>query len=333
MPNFPPLLNLGPLPELRVPSATDWPVRRADIQKLVENHLFGPLPPTPAATRAELLCSIRHAKIPDLLVETHRIITRAPDYAFELTLFRPASDAPLPLIIDGDACWSRVDTELLALLARRGFALAYFNRCAIAPDTADCRAQGLFAQFPNAPFGAISAWAWACHRVIDALLPHPAIAPKRIIVTGHSRGGKAALYAGATDTRVALTNPNCSGCMGAGSLRQLHPDAELLHHITRNFPHWFPPTLTPQTSPLDLPLDLHFLKALVAPRALLCTESRDDLWANPPGTALTHDAIRSLWQLLNVPARLALHFRNGPHAHTLDDWQTLLAFTESLPSS
>ena len=325
-----PLIDLGPLPELQISSVGAWPKRRAKILKLVETHLFGPLPPTPVATRAEFLCEIGHKEVAELSIETYRVVTTSPDYAFELTLYIPASKHPVPLILDGDACWMRVNTELLALLARHSYALAYFNRCAIAADDKGNRDRGLFAQFPDAPFNAISAWAWAYHRVVDALSAHPALDPKKIIATGHSRGGKAALYAGATDPRIAVTNPNNSGCGGAGCLRKLHPKAEKLQDIVRSFPHWFLPALTPETSALDLPLDLHFLKALVAPRALLCTESLDDLWANPLGTAITNEAAAPVWQLHGVPERLALHTRNGPHEHNLADWQTLLNFATQI---
>lgn len=48
-------------------------------------------------------------------------------------------------------------------------------------------------------------------RVIDYLVTLPEIDHEKIIVTGHSRGGKTALLTGALDERVAITVPNASG--------------------------------------------------------------------------------------------------------------------------
>ena len=64
-----------------------------------------------------------------------------------------------------------------------------------------------------------SAWAWAAQRCVDALLTMDLVQSDGIAVTGHSRGGKTAILAGATDERIAVTNPNNSGTGGAGLLR------------------------------------------------------------------------------------------------------------------
>ena len=51
-----------------------------------------------------------------------------------------------------------------------------------------------------------------------------------------ARGGKAVLLAGASDTRIALTAPNCSGCGGAGCFRFEGPQSETIENITQSFP-------------------------------------------------------------------------------------------------
>ena len=81
------------------------------------------------------------------------------------------------------------------------------------------RDSGLYRLYPDAEFGVCSAWAWAAHRCVDALLTMDEVQSDGIAVTGHSRGGKTAILAGATDERIAVTNPNNSGCGGAGLLR------------------------------------------------------------------------------------------------------------------
>ena len=319
----------APLPELPAAAATTWLQRRRQIRAIVEKYLYGSLPPTPATTHAELLDSCPYTKVEGVVMQHYRIITTAINYSFEVKLWLPPSDKPLPLIIDGDACWNFIEKKRAALFIMRGYAFAYFNRCAIAPDMPDSRHCGIYQQYPNAPFGALAAWAWGYHRVIDAFVNHPRIDPKKIIVSGHAQGGKAALLAGATDTRVAITNPNASGCMGGGCLRQLHPEAETLEDITTDNPHWFAPTLKPGTSPLAIPIDLHFVKALVAPRALICTESFNDSRNNPPGVSFTHQAALPIWKLFSAEHVLTINYRNGPHGHEPSDWAALLRFADN----
>jgi acetyl esterase/lipase len=152
---------------------------------------------------------------------------------------------------------------------------------------------------------------------------------QHIAVTGHSRGGKAALLAGALDERIALTAPNASGCGGAGCYRVLGEKSEDIAAITNRFSYWFHPRLKEFVSHVDqLPFDQHSLKALVAPRAQLSTEGLDDLWANPYGTQVSFVAARKVYEFLGAAGKIGIHFREGKHAHTAEDWQALLDFAD-----
>ena len=72
------------------------------------------------------------------------------------------------------------------------------------------------AAYPELGFSCLSAWAWGYHRTADALILLGLADEARFVYTGHSRGGKTALLAGATDARAAIVNPAGSGCGGAG---------------------------------------------------------------------------------------------------------------------
>ena len=205
--------------------------------------------------------------------------------------------------------------------------LAEFDRAEIAPDSAE--RIGLYSAYPQYTGGRLAAWAWGYHRVVDYLAAQTWVDQKRIVITGHSRGGKAALLAGATDERVAVTAPNNSGCGGAGCYRYQAGKCEDITAILKNFPFWFQPHFSDFIGKVDrLPFDQHTLKALVAPRALLTTEALGDLWANPQGTQHSHIAAKKVFDFLGVGNRLGIHFREGGHEQNLEDWKTLLDFAD-----
>ena len=308
-----------------------WAQRRREIHALTIPLAYGALPPPPRVTRCVPLhqAVLRHlggARLVSARVEVDGAS------AFGLRIFLPADAIPHPVLINGDACWHYATDEVIAAVLGRGTVLAQFNRVELASDLAGTDTpQVMNAVLGGQPCSALAAWAWGYHRAVDALLQLEDIDPACIAVVGHSRGGKAALLAGATDERIALTSANNSGAGGAGCFRWQGPGAETLADIVAAFPHWFGPQLARFAGrEHELPFDQHFLKALIAPRALLTTEALGDLWANPMGSWQTHRAARAVYALLGVSQRIAIAFREGGHAHTLADWNTLLDFCDAV---
>ena len=115
----------------------------------------------------------------------------------------------------------------------------------------------------------------------------PEINPVKIGITGHSRCGKAALWAGVTDDRFARVMPNNSGCCGTALLRGKH--GENISSINLMMPYWFAPAFGKYVGrEQELPFDQHTVLALVAPRLLHVASGSTDFWADPPWRAPQH---------------------------------------------
>ncbi len=214
--------------------------------------------------------------------------------------------------------------------ARSRYIIARFNRVEIVPDNGrPDRVSGLYAVYPDGDYGALAAWAWGYHRCVDLLATLDCVKADQIAAVGASRGGKAALLAGATDERIALTAPNDSGCCGAGCFRRQGPGSETLEDMIHGAAHWLSPRMKAYVGrERSLPFDQHSVKALIAPRPLLTTEALGDLWANPTGTWQTHVAAREVYRFLGVGQRIGISYREGRHAHLLPDWEAFLDFAD-----
>ena len=313
----------------RVRTGEDWPRRRAELTAAILYYAYGRLPGPPGnvvgketASTVDGACGAIHKKI---------ALTMGPGDAIRLNLEAviPAGKGPFPVIITGDLCWHRITADLLRRVVSRGYILVQFDRTEIVPDCDDGRAAAAYRLYPDCDWGALAAWAWGYHRVVDYLVGTDFADRARIGITGHSRGGKAALLAGALDERIGLVAPNNSGCGGAGCYRHQAAGSEDLGAITTNFPYWWGPRLKEFVGRVDrLPFDQDSLKALVAPRALLTTEALGDLWANPEGTQVTHLAARRVFEFLGAADKIGIYFRPGSHEQNIGDWEVLLDFAD-----
>lgn len=194
------------------------------------------------------------------------------------------------------------DFHCVEYIIDRGYALATFYPGGFASDDKTF-AGGIYDCYPDLDprtrWGAISAWAWGLHRAVDYLTTDVRIDRKRICVTGHSRRGKTALLAAALDERIALAVPHQSGTCGSALSR--NNDQETVGRIGTVFPHWFNKVF-PEFADKEelLPVDQHLLMALVAPRPLLDTSGKKDLWANPGNALKSLQAADKVYKFLGA---------------------------------
>jgi pimeloyl-ACP methyl ester carboxylesterase len=180
---------------------------------------------------------------------------------------------------------------------------------------------------------------------MDYFVRDPRIDAKRVAVVGHSRGGKAALWAGAEDARFAMVVSNESGEGGAALSRRNY--GETLARITEVFPHWFDRNYAGFAGrEAALPVDQHMLLALIAPRMLYVASADQDLWSDPRGEFLSlasSSPVFTLWrdppvapaampplQKPLMAGRRGYHVREGVHNLTPYDWERFMDFAEPL---
>jgi hypothetical protein len=280
---------------------------------------------------------------------------------FELTLFLPntrSGGAPVFLLINNRPPSNTDPTRKeksgfwpAEEMIGRGYGIAAFHYAELAPDDPQKYRDGVIGMFDSGAavesakytWGALGAWAWGASRAMDYFETEPRIDKTRVAVVGHSRGGKAALWAGAQDERFAMVVSNDSGEGGAALSRR--DFGETIERINTSFPHWFAAAYkTFNRRPADLPVDQHLLLALVAPRALYVASADEDLWADPRGEFLSLAAsspVFGLWRdppirPADMPAietplvsgRRGYHIRTGGHNLTLYDWTRFADFAD-----
>ncbi|AHF91189.1 acetyl xylan esterase [Opitutaceae bacterium TAV5] len=352
---------------VRITSATQWEeLRRPELLELFREHVYGRNPAgRPDALRFEVTST---ADAFDGLATCRqvRITCVGPhgELSFPLTVYLPKTPARprgcFLLIVNRNR---KIITESennpqgfwpAREIIARGYATAAFHNSDLAPDDkTDGFRSGVFSIHdaprtggeprPGNAWGTIAAWSWGASRAIDWIVTEPALHGVPVAVAGHSRGGKAALWCGAQDRRVALAISNNSGSTGAAPARITR--GETVKDINGQFPHWFARNYHDYGADVSrLPVDQHELLALLAPRLVYVASASEDAWADPAAefrACVEAGPVYGLYTLPGVGAviqpgiaqplhtgAIGYHLRAGKHDLTAEDWGYFMDFTD-----
>jgi pimeloyl-ACP methyl ester carboxylesterase len=347
-------------------TARQWEQRgRPATLDLFASHVYGRSPVAPAGIRFESV-RLDNQALNGLASEyVCRIVipTAGEPFAFHATVLVPNDPAKRPrptfLLLNNRAKSRDLqpnpqdDFWPVEMLIARGYVAAVIHLVDVQPDEPGDLSAGVIGALPQhdvAPeqrWATLAAWAWGASRAMDWLCTLPFIDPARVAVIGHSRGGKAALWAAAQDQRFAMVVSNESGCGGAALSRRRF--GETLAHINNAFPHWFCENFKKFSGQEDdLPVDQHQLLALIAPRCLYVASAEQDQWADPRGEFLALAHASTVYALYGFPpihtdemppldhplirGPLAYHIRRGTHDLTRYDWERYLAVADLIPA-
>lgn len=235
-------------------------------------------------------------------------------------------------------------------IVSRGYAVVTMCYHDIFPDKEGLMDHSVISLFPGYnqastatdDWQAIGAWAWGSSRIVDFLETQDWVDQRKIAIMGHSRQGKAALWAGAQDTRFKVVISNDSGCGGAALSKRVY--GENIARIIKIFPQWFCPAFSKYADNEEkLPFDQHELLALIAPRNVYVASAAGDLWADPKGEFLSTYHAGPVYQLYGLSGfdanvmpeihnplmkDVGYHIREGIHDVTDYDWECFMDFCD-----
>ena len=355
------------LPELLTSTAgkvitnqRDWlKIRRPELLELFTSQVFGRIPVTSYQKNIRVMKVDPNAMdgLATLKLIDIEISSNSKSITIHLGLFIPnKTNKPVPaFLLICNRLPENIDftrekksgfwpaEEVIA----RGYAVAAFYNADVDPDVDDQFKDGIHGLLDTErtaeSWGTIAAWAWGASRCLDYLVTDKAILSDKIAVVGHSRGAKTALWAGATDKRIAMVVCNEAGTGGSSLSHRRY--GETIERINQSFPHWFCTNFRAYNNKEDsMPFDNHMLMALIATRPLYVASADKDLWGDPRGQYLALYHSVPAYNLLGVPSdipqtmppmnvpvisgKVAYHVRDGEHNLLLKDWNFFMDFAD-----
>ncbi|MEI9945333.1 MAG: sugar-binding protein [Chitinophagaceae bacterium] len=334
----------------KVKTVADWNVRRDEIKDLVQYYEYGYMPQAPE----KVTTSINGTALAVTVNDNGKTATFNAKLTVP-TVAQCGKNGPYPVILSID--FFSGDANPIFLNA--GYAVLSIVYSAIGSDNYDHKG-AFYTLYPydvatGHDVGTLLAWAWGASRGVDALSylvnNDPAFKNtldiNKLVVTGFSRCGKAALAAGFFDDRFDIVSPGASGCGGAAVYRYdafgntpfrsapfgnvytwgTSPGGEVLgdktrhqgHNANEMLPRFLNPDRIYKTKTHGygerLPYDHHEIIAAIAPRAVLITTGNDDYSNNAEGDCIGAEAAKPVFNFLNASENIAINIRTTGEAN------------------
>lgn len=353
---------LTSLSGVRITNTADWErFRRPELMMLLEDFVYGARPYDRPDSLSFTLKRHEHNWLGSGAafkeVEIH-----ANNISFPVYIFIPEKAMkPVPAFVsihietymNQSNFEESLDYDFLPIpeIIARGYAVAVMPVYYVSPDWTHYAGfrKGVFAAMQPNPahrthrsWATLSAWAFGASRVLDYLETDIDVDHTKAAVIGHSRGGKTALWAGATDPRFRLVISNSSGCGGAAYTRG--KKGEHLRDI--NISDWFCDNYHTYNDREEmLPVDQHMLLAAIAPRPLYVKSDDEDEWADPDAELKSARLASPAYELYGLPGvviddeevvlskkyhdgTIAYHRAPGEHKLSRFDWQCYMDFAD-----
>lgn len=332
------MLKQRKLPELK---------SRDEMLQILQQEVYGYLPAVPE----RLSFSVERLKKPNFAgkgtvdrVTANCVLPGGKEFSFPFFAILPTKGEKRPFFVHIKFTGNLPDGgQPTEELVDNGFAVLTFDYRDVTSDDEDMTngfAGVLYPDGKRQPSdpGKIAMWAWAAQRVMDYAQTLDCLDQSRAVVCGHSRLGKTALLAGATDPRFPFVYSNDSGCSGAAISRE--KVGESVTRICTRFPYWFCEQYwIYKNRESEMPFDQHYLVASIAPRKVLIGSATEDEWADPVSEQLCCFAAAPAFPNGFVcPDRQAVagedffggdigyHLREGSHYFSRQDWHKLIKF-------
>lgn len=322
---------------------------KADMLDIMLTNVYGFMPPKPTAISFEV--SKNHIPrfcagkaVCDKVTAVCTIGDKSFSFPFYASL--PTDEIKHPFFVHINFSSDNPDKyQPTEELIDNGFAVFSFNYKDVTEDDGDFSSGLAGIIYPegerkeNTAPGKIAMWAWAAQRVLDySQTLSDKLDLDCAVVCGHSRLGKTALLAAATDERFSFAYSNDSGCSGAAISRGAC--GETVRKICDRFPYWFCENYKQYADrEVEMQFDQHYLVASIAPRRVLIGSASEDAWADPISEQLCCFAASSAFEAGFVcPDRQAeigeeffegdigYHLRKGLHYFSREDWNKLIRF-------
>ena len=311
----------------KVQSADDWPRRRKEILD-TWTGLMGQWPPLIERPKVEYLAKERREDFTQ-----HRVrVETAPGRTGDGYLLVPDGPGPFPAVL---VVFYDPETSIGLKGERRDFAYQLTTRGFVTlsigspgGDSRDPPTRGGEKQAPLQPLSYLAYVAANCHTALAQL---PQVDPKRIGVTGHSYGGKWAMFAACLDDRFACgawSDPGVAFDEQRPNVNYWEPwylgyDPDLPKQRDRGVITPERPRTGAYKRMIEGKHDLHEVQALMAPRPFLVSGGSED----PPERWRALNHARAVNKLLGHDDRVGM--TNRPkHDPTEESNERLYEFFE-----